>query len=177
MVSAEQNVLSLRLNFPRVCGQVAPSHCLAAGPDFWSVICLMSALAAEDTNLWSADHIVFSYCSICCREEQHLFSVAGSHENSVSELVLFPCTLLVPSPPATSRLVPQRGNVNRYFRGVDVRIIWLAASMPHWERIAVTFLYVKTSLWKIKPGAKKKIRKVALRKGFEIGGPFKMTLF
>lgn len=96
---------------------------------FWSVICSVSALAEEDTNLWSADHIVSYYVSLTA-EEQHLFRVPGSHENNVSEPVDFFHTLVVILPAEISWLVPWGGNVNRYFRGTDVWIIWLARFIP-----------------------------------------------
>lgn len=80
----------------------------------------MSALAGEDTNLWSVDHIVSYYVSLAAVEEQHLFRVPCSHEDDVSEPVDFFYTLLVISPAEISRLVPRGGDVNRYFRGADV---------------------------------------------------------
>lgn len=98
---------------------------------FWSVICSVSALSEQDTNLWSADHIVSYYVSVTA-EEQHLFQVPGSQENNVSEPVDFFHTLVVISPAEISWLVPCGGNVNRYFRGADVWIIWLARFILHY---------------------------------------------
>lgn len=57
----------------------------------------MSAPAEGDTNLQSADHIVSYYIPLAA-EEQHLFRVAGSLENDVSEPARFFYTLLSLSP-------------------------------------------------------------------------------
>lgn len=50
-----------------------------------SLICSLSAPAAENTNLWSAGQIVSYHVSISAGKE-HLFGVPASPENNVSEL-------------------------------------------------------------------------------------------
>lgn len=132
-VSAEEkkNCCSCSLIFPCLRTGGPESQIWQQGLTFWSVICSMSAPAEEDTNLWSADHIVSYYVPLAA-EEQHLFRVPGSHENNVSEPVHFFYTLLVILSPEISWLVPWGGNVNWYFRGVDVWIIRLAAFILHY---------------------------------------------
>lgn len=98
-------LLLQQLNFAAVADRWPRVIIWQQGLTFSSVICSMSAPAEENTNLWSADHIVSCYVSLA-EDEQHLFRLPGSHENNVSEPVHFFYTLLVILPPEISCLVP-----------------------------------------------------------------------
>lgn len=116
--------------FSSLCGQVAQCHFLAAGLDSLISNLLGVCSGWRGHKPVECHHIVSYYFSVAV-EEEHLFSVPCSHENSVSEPVDFFYTLLVILPAQISWLVPWGGNVNRYFRGADVWIIWLSRFILH----------------------------------------------